>query len=150
MFHRGDLIGEVGRRPQTNLGLRQVAGEEGQRAGRVGNVADVDDLPRRAQQDARRPMLKGTQAADRGGKPVQERATAQRLTIGRGACYESRLACHRRCRRVTRAANPVPSSRSMPGSGTGGVCVSSVAEPVISARSPPPDNPKDVVTNRAS
>jgi hypothetical protein len=48
-----DLGRQIGRGPENNLGLRKVPLQERQHSRRMGDIADVDNLPGRTQQNPR-------------------------------------------------------------------------------------------------
>ena len=52
MLHGHHFIREICRGPETNFGLRDILIDKGEDTGRVGDIADVHDLPRRAQEYA--------------------------------------------------------------------------------------------------
>ena len=69
MLHRDDFLGEIGGGPEADLGAREIFFDEGEDARRVRDVADVDDLPRGAKQDARGATggSGGAEGGDEGG-----------------------------------------------------------------------------------
>ena len=69
VLHRDHFRGEIAGGPEAHLGGRQLFFDEGEDARRVGDVADVHDLPRGAEQNARGTPGRrgGAEGGDEGG-----------------------------------------------------------------------------------
>jgi hypothetical protein len=70
-------------RPQADLGFGQVFLQEREHAGRVRDVADIDRLPRRAQDDAGPALVAGAGCGRQRGRErgLDEGASFHRITI---------------------------------------------------------------------